>query len=194
VENISVNTKTDIIRNRISDTEADIIDISVGLNRSNPVIIDLISDGGEDFYHYLQFLNLGRVSDMIVLSPKHHYYFESYDLADVRVLVNIVRLNQIKNLSSFLNTVYNVLPPEADFIGCFTESKVRNGNIFPFYPPVKIFNMVINFLNSKTERNMNKKDILKLFSLYGFNVNDMTEINGLIYFNAHVNKELKTSI
>ncbi|MCJ7448567.1 MAG: hypothetical protein MUO72_12835 [Bacteroidales bacterium] len=194
MENISVNNKTDVIKNRFSDTEADIIDLSAGLSRSNPEIVDLIAEGGEDFYNYLQFLNLIRVSNMIVLSPKHHYYFESYDLADVRVLVNIVRLNQIKNLGSFLDTVYNVLPPKADFIGCFTESKVRNGNIFPFYPPVKIFNMVVNFLNSKTERNMNKKDILKLFSLYGFKVNDMTEINGLMYFNAQVNKELKNSL
>lgn len=189
MENISVNTKTDIVKNRIRDTEADIIDISAGLSRSNPVIVDLIAEGGEDFYHYLQFLNLGRVSDMIVLSPKHHYYFESYDLADVRVLVNIVRLNQIKNLSSFLDTVYNVLPPRADLIGCFTDSKVRNGNIFPFYPPVKIFNHVINFLNSKTERDMNKKDISKLLSSYGFKVNDITEINGLMYFDAQVNKD-----
>jgi len=191
VENISVNNKTDVITNKISVTETDITDLSAGIGGSNPVILDLITEGGEDFYHYLQFLNLGHINKMIVLSPKHHYYFESHDLADIRVLVNIVRLNQIKNLKSFLDTLFKVLPPKADFIGCFTESKVKNGNIFPFYPPVKIFNMVVNFLNSKTERIMNKKDIVKLFSLYGYKLNDLTEINGLIYFNARVNKELK---
>jgi len=36
---------------------------------------------------------------------------------------------------------------------------------------------------------MNKKDISKLLSSYGFKVNDITEINGLMYFDAQVNKD-----
>jgi hypothetical protein len=56
------------------------------------------------------------------------------------------------------------LPARANFIGCFTESKSKNGNIPSFIQPMNIFNTVVNFLNSKAERIMSKKDILRLFS------------------------------
>jgi len=191
MENTSVNKGIGALKTRTDAVEPEIIDLSKRAIRSDSAVADLISEGGEDFWHYLQFLNLGKATNLIVLSPRHHYYFEHHDLADVKVLVNIVRLNQIKNLDNFLATVHNVLPPRAYFIGCFTDSRMKNSNHAVFRQPLRIFNTVFNFLNSKTERIMSKKDVNKLFSSFGYRMDDMTEINGLMYFNAQVRKEVK---
>ena len=191
MENNPVDNKIGVTKSKTGTSGIEFIDLKTGTGRSSQVILDLVAEGGEDFYHYLQFLNLVHIDNMIVLSPRHHYYFEYHDLADVRVVVNIIRLNQIKNLNSFLSTVYNVLPARASFIGCFSESKSTNGGIPAFIQPLNIFNQVVNLLISKTERIMSRKDVLKLFPVFGFKVDDITEINGLMYFNALVKKDLK---
>ncbi len=180
MNNLSVLNITGISKNIIKTTERDRRDLlSVG-SRYNQVILDLISEGGEDFFHYLKYLNLVHEPDIMLLSPRHHYYFEYHDLKDVKVLINIITLNQIRNLGSFLSTVYRLLPPKARFIGCFAESRIQNGRGFP--PPAKIFNKLINFLDSRIERDLSNKDVLKFLEAHGFRLFDITEINGLTYF------------
>ncbi len=181
MDNISVNKKTEI-KKKVNKISSDVRNLSSGAARSNPVIDSLITEGGEDFYSFLKYLKLNCEKDIMVLSPKHHYYFEYRDLIDVKILINIVKLNQIKNLGSFLSTLFRVLPPRSKFIGCFSDSKSTNGSRFPFFPPAKMFNKMINFLDSKTERDMGRKDAIKYLEAHGFSVEEMEEINDLIYF------------
>lgn len=189
MENASVTNKTDTIKNKVHKLNTEGRIVPSATTRMNPAIAELISGGGEDFYHFLQYLNLSCESQIMVLSQRHHYYFEYRDLIDVKVLINIVKLNQIRNLGSFLSSLFRVLPPDANFIGCFTDNRSANGSRFPFYPPSKVFNKVINFLDSKTERDLGKKDVLKHLENHGFRVAEMAEINDLIYFLAQSGKE-----
>jgi hypothetical protein len=179
--------KAGISKNIIKTTDKDRKDlVSIG-TRYNPVIMDLVVEGGEDFFHYLKYLNLVHESEIMMLSPRHHYYFEYHDLIGVKVLINISKLNQVKNLRSFLSTVYRLLPPESKFIGCFSESRIQNGT--GFSPPVRILNKFINFLDSRTERDLDNKDVSKLLETNGFILVDMTEINGITYFTTIIQGE-----
>jgi hypothetical protein len=189
MENASVTNKTDTIKNKVHKLNTVGRKVPSATARMNPAIAELIMGGGEDFYHFLKYLNLSSESQIMVLSQRHHYYFEYRDLLDVKVLINVVKLNQIRNLASFLNSLFRVLPPDANFIGCFTDNKSTNGSKFQFYPPSKVFNKVINFLDSKTERDLGKKDVLKHLETHGFRVAEMAEINDLIYFLAKSGKE-----
>jgi len=189
MENTSVTNKTDIIKNKVHKINTDGREISSATSRTNPALAELLSGGGEDFFHFLKYLSLNCEPEIMVLSQWHHYYFEYHDLLGVKVLINIIKLNQIRNLGSFLSTLFRVLPPGANFIGCFTDTTSTNASGFPFYPPSKIFNKVINFLDSKTERDMGKKDVTRHLETHGFQVVEMVEINDLIYFLARNGKE-----
>jgi hypothetical protein len=138
----------------------------------------LTAEGGKNFFHYLKRFNLSKEPDLLILSPNNHYYYEEIDLRNVRTLLNLKKLNLIKDLDTFLQTLIHILPPSVNFIGCFSESKTLNGSEFLSGLSTR-FN---NFLDSRTDHNMNKKDVLELLEKYGLKVIDMTEMNELTYF------------
>jgi hypothetical protein len=155
-----------------------------GVNRStkkaktSPVIDNLIAEGGENFFSYLKIVGLDDEPNMMILSSRHHYYYDYTELEGVTTLVNMRQLNLIKHLDSFLNSVSDVLSPKTNFIGCFSDSKTSNdGGITS-----RIYKRFINFLDSRTEHEIDKNDVSKLFESRGYKVIDMTEINGLTYF------------
>ena len=82
----------------------------------NPVYTNLAAEGDENFFHYLNWLGLSNEPNLLVLSSRHHYYYDYDDLKGVRVLVNLKSLNVIRHLDSFLHVVFRMLPPRASFI------------------------------------------------------------------------------
>jgi len=115
------------------------------------------------------------------LSSTHHYYYESNDLKRIKTLVNLKKLNNIKQLDGFLRTVVRILPQKANFIGTF---KSYNQDLTPFsvYQPSKLFNRLVNYIDSRTDRSLTKKDVAKLLEEHNLKVVDITDINGLTYF------------
>ncbi len=148
----------------------------------NPVYTNLVAEGDENFFHYLNYLGLTSEPNLLVLSSKHHYYYDDDDLRGVKVLINLKKLNLIKHLDSFLHIVFRVLPPKASFIGCFTDSRTTRGKGLPFSHTNTIFNRFMNFIDSRTERNLDKNEVSRLLESHGFKIIDMTEIEGRIYF------------
>ncbi|MBG0858897.1 MAG: hypothetical protein IQL11_05290 [Bacteroidales bacterium] len=151
----------------------------------NPVMDNLISEGGEHFVNYLKWLGLDNEANLLTLSSRHHYYYDHSDLKGVKVLVNLRKLNQIKHLESFLHVVFRVLPPNAVFVGCFSDSRNEAGKGTPFFQSSRLYNRLINFLDSKTDREMNRRDVVELLDSHGFKVVDMADINGMTYFTTH---------
>jgi hypothetical protein len=130
------------------------------------------------FLDYLNWNGLANERNMLILSPSNHYYYDIDDLKNVTILVNQKKMNMIKQLNDFLDTVYNVLSPESNFIGCFSESKTRKG--ISFYS--RLYKKFINFLDSKIDIDINREYMLSLLESHGFKVMDMTEIDGVTYF------------
>jgi hypothetical protein len=146
----------------------------------SPVINELISEGGENFFNYLRHHGLADEDNMLVLSSRRHYYYDPNELQSITTLINIKKLNLIRHLDSFLQSVVLVLSPESNFIGCFSDWKTQKGVGLHS----RMYKGLINFLDAKTDAEYDKSYVSKLLESHGFKVIDMTEINGLTYFRA----------
>jgi len=152
----------------------------------NPSIVTLIAEVGVNFFRYLKSLGMSRETNLIVLSPKHHYYYDEKDLKNVRVLINLKKLNLIKHLDMFLNTLVRILPPNANFIGYFSDNKNVKGNRFQFNKLMRFLNRLNNLFDSRIDHIMNKNEVTELLERNGFKTIDMKEMNGFIYFNSQI--------
>ncbi len=145
----------------------------------NPVINQLLSEGGEGFFHYLSSLGLIDVPNMMVLSPRHHYY-DHHDFKGLTILINQKKLNLIKHLDSFLRIVSRALSPKASLIGCFYE----NRSTVKFEPDYPIYRRSVSLSGADAALEIDKIDVSELLESKGFMVMNMTEIKGLTYFRA----------
>ena len=178
MENISILNKSGIntvkkVRKDLNGTKP-----SSKVTRTTPVMNDLIAVGGENFFHYLNGLGLANETNMMVLPSNHHYYYDHSELEGVTTLVNVKKLNLIKHLDSFLISVSDVLSPETNFIGCFSDSKTEKENGLTS----RMYKRFINFLDSRIDNKIDKNDVSRLLESRGYKVIDMTVINGLTYF------------
>lgn len=186
MENNSGLNNTFFKNDNIKETNSNGENDSYDRTNLSPAIGHMIAEGGETFFHYLKDIGLAKDPNLLVLSSNHHYYYDDSDLRSIRTLINLKKLNFIKHLDSFLQTLFRILPANAHFIGCFSDNKTQNGNAYSYYPS-RLFNRFINFLDARTDRNMGKDDVSRLFESYGFKVVDMTDINGETYFSTHKN-------
>jgi hypothetical protein len=145
---------------------------------SSEVMDNLIAEGGENFLNYLNRQGLVNDPNTLVLSSNHHYYYDNSELQGVTTLINMKKLNMISHLDSFLNTLCNVMAPKTNFIGCFSDSDNQKDN--RLYN--RIYKSVINFLDSKTDKDIDSKHVSRILETQGYKIMDMTVINGLTYF------------
>jgi hypothetical protein len=152
-------------------------------NLTNPVMESLFAEGGESFFNYLSWFGLVNEPDLLVLSSKHHYFYDCEDFKGVRTLINLKKLNLIKHLDSFIHIVNNVISPRTNFIGCFHD---RNSNRRVDFSR-RIYNKFVNFIDLKVFHEFDRGYVSGLMESNGFRIIDMTEINGITYFFARNN-------
>jgi hypothetical protein len=177
--------------------------LKIPFNRgvNNEAIDILMAEGGESFYNYVDWLGLTKEPDLIVISSKHHYYYDPEEMKGLNTVINIKEFNQIKNIRSFLNSFLHSLPQKSNFIGCFSDNEKVNGyelkyrsasdrrrclddidngivSAFPF------LNMLYSLMDSKIYNYMSKMTISQLLGEHGFKVVDMTEVRGLTLFHS----------
>ena len=148
----------------------------------NPAMREIIAEGGENFYIYLNRLNLSDGSHLLVLSSDHHYYYDESEMRRVKTLINLKKLNYINDLNNFLHTIFTILSPDTNFIGCFSDDTELMNNGVSYYKPSRLLNRFINFLDSRPDHILNRKEVIGLLKTEGFRIIDMTEMDGLIYF------------
>lgn len=174
---------------RVDNPVADVVKTSKekGPGKANrtSLLNKILVEGGGNLFDYIKNQGIAADDEIMVLSSNHHYYYDENDLKNIRTLVNLKKLNMVEHLDMFLDTLYRILPPDANFIGCFTDSKVlKRNNGFTLYHSTRILNQLINALDSKTNHYMNRNQVLNLFAANGFKVVDMTVKDGLTYFHA----------
>jgi hypothetical protein len=148
----------------------------------SPTITKVIAEGGENFFLYLKRLGFSREDNLLALSSVHHYYYDENELKSVSTLVNLKKLNHIKNPDRFFQTLFQMLPADANFIGCFSNDKTQQLNGLPAYKPSRLLNRFINFIDSRTDHILDKNAVMELLEKNGHKIVDMTEIDGLTYF------------
>jgi hypothetical protein len=140
---------------------------------------NLTEEVRQNLFRYLKNFNLDNDPDLLILPPNNHYYFDEKELKNVRTIINLKNLNLIKDLDSLLRTLIRITPPNINFIGYFSYNKLSL-NVDEFLSGLST--RFYNLLDSKTDHNMDKKEISGLLKKYGFKIVDMTEMNGLTYF------------
>jgi hypothetical protein len=188
MENTSVLSRNPFNNDNVYETSFNREMIYEGNLSLSSTIVSLIAEGGENLFHYLKSFNLLRDSDLIVLPSNQHYYYDENDLQGVRTIVNLKRLNLIKDLDAFLSTLRRILPSNVNFIGCFSDCKSLTGFEFFFRLSVR-FN---SLLDPRADRDIKKKNVTALLEKHGFKVIDMTETGGLTYFySQNIPQDLK---
>ncbi len=160
----------------------------------NAAIIKIINESNEHGFQYLKSLNFHEKSELLILPSNHHYFYDEEDLKSVKILINLKKLNQIKHPYKFLQALFSALPPNASFIGCFSDDKTLNKSGAFYYKPSRILNRFINFIDSKTDHILDTKKVSELLNANGFKIVDMKEIYGITYFyscNIHRSVQLR---
>ncbi|MDY0084125.1 MAG: hypothetical protein RBR74_13155 [Ignavibacteriaceae bacterium] len=188
MEKPNVKYRSELVNYQPVKTETKDNSVSMDDDQINPVVENLLVEGGENFYHYINWLGLNKDPNLMILSSVHHYYYDFNDLKGVKTLINLKRLNQISHLETFLNNVFRVLPSKANFVGCFKDNKIRGGIGVPFYQSFKLLNGLVNMIDSKTDRFMTRKYVIKLLESHDFRLIDMTEISNITFFCAESHK------
>ena len=128
----------------------------------------------------------------------HHYYYDADDLKEVKTVVNVLPLNQIKQVKSFFHLIYHLIPQNCFFIGCFVDNKKHNRFAFKknlsdnhseavgndIFSRIPFLNMIYSIIDSRSNNYYSGSNVRFLLENYGFKVMDMTELNGLTYFCA----------
>ena len=174
----------------------------VDFARAGRAVDILIAEGGESFYNYVDWLGLSKDPDLIVLTSQRHYYYDAEELDNVKTVINMKELNQIKQIKDFLHSIYHILPQESNFIGYFIDNKKINGyalrnsssshhkgnNIDDIengiVSTVPFLNRLFSILDSKTNTYLTVSSVTFLLENFGFKVMDMTLIDGFTYFHA----------
>ena len=139
---------------------------------------NLTAEGGVTFFKYLKKFNLFSEPELLILSPNIHFYYDENDLKDVRTFILLRKLNLIKDLDTFIRTLSQILPPNVNFVGCFSDNKTLKWNGLVS----NLSNKFYNILYSKTDHFLDKEDVSDLLDKYGFKIIDMTEMDELILF------------
>lgn len=206
--------KTKEMRNRISLSKPDIINdqeirslINLGATSNNLVEKNFISEiltaeGCEDFLRYIDELGLTKDPNVILLSSQHHYYYDAEEMNNVKTVINLKELNQIKEIKSLLHSIFHTLPQKTNFIGCFVDNNKVNGyelktSSSPYQKKISsdevengivsqipFLNMLYSFMDSRTNKFMSGSSVSLMLEDHGFKVLDMKEINGITYFHA----------
>jgi hypothetical protein len=139
---------------------------------------NLTAEGGVTFFQYLKSFNLFNEPELLILSPNIHFYYDENDLKDVKTFILLRKLNLIKDLDTFLDTLAQILPANVNFVGCFSDNKTLKWDGFV----TSLSNKITNILDLKTDHFLDKDGVNDLLKKHGFSIVDMTEMNDLILF------------
>lgn len=180
-QNVSASSKVDL----------SVIDLTV----ARPAYDLLAAEGGESFFNYIDWLGLTKGSELIVLSPVHHYYYDLDDLKKINTVVNLMPLNRISDISLFLQSISELIPQNCFFIGCFTDTR-KQKQLFPkdnygrssenyensIFSKIPVVNMIYGLMDLRTNRFMSKNNVTLLLESHDLKIVDMTEMDGITYF------------
>jgi len=174
----------------------------VNMQVTGSILDTLVAEGGSAFLDYVSRLGLAQEKEMVVLSFRQHFYFDSEEMKRTRTLVNLTELNKITGLTDFIRSCYRIMPQKSNLLGRFIDNKetgryklndnssaFTDGDYFDdienaILSRVPFINRIYSILDSRTNTWMSKSSVSLLLQDYGFKVMDMTVLNGLTYFHA----------
>jgi hypothetical protein len=143
-------------------------------------VYSLFTSGGLSLFRYLLASGLFRDPGLVILSPHDHASFAGADLKRATTLITLRRLNLVKHLEMFLNSLVHILPPETNFIGCFSkEGKGSRG--YWMTGIVQAIQSRISNIEGLENHSLSRNKVSEILERNGLS---MTELNGVIYFHS----------
>ena len=182
--------------------------------RSNPIIDAITEEAGAEVCSYInEHYDLSNTSSVLFASSKQ-YSYELLDFDNLRVIINLKKINQTKNINEFLRSINKLLPDSGLYIGCvesYADRKTRISQNSKFKTTAKIKIFVDSILNHFIPRVPFIKNIYKFItkgkfftislaetlgrSVYcGFNIIEYKRINNLSYFVVMKTKEPQNGV
>jgi len=146
-------------------------------------VVRLFVSGGLNLFRFLRHTGLFNDPGLIMLSQHDYATFRAGDLERVTTLITLRRLNLIKHLEMFLNSLVHLLPPDTNFVGCFSQTGdnrggVRGSGILNGFPG-RIFGG-----GHKECHLLSSGKVYEILERNGLRIISMTEMNGLTYFHS----------
>ncbi|MBN2862813.1 MAG: hypothetical protein JXN62_06605 [Bacteroidales bacterium] len=191
----------DVINNQfISTSEPKTVPLP-GVPEKRPVTDIIAFEGSEDFANYIEWLGLSMDPNILVLSSAHHYYYDAGEMNNIRTVVSLIELNQIKDVSDFIGSMFGIIPSKSFFIASFTNNrkkkKLTGKSLSEDKTPeesediengissgIPLLKSLFNILDSKINRKLSSQEVTEILVNKGFRILDMTEMNGKSYFCA----------
>lgn len=135
------------------------------------------------FYSYLLKSGISSrgLSKALVLPEKHSFYYDDSEIKAYSIVVNLKKLNDIKQLENFLYSLYHSSKANTYFCGCFIQNK-RPDKISGNHKIRKYVRALTLLIDSLTVRLLSEHDVKSLLDAHQFNVINMKEIQGVTYF------------
>lgn len=80
-------------------------------NETIPFYLEHIEN--TNFPYYLNTMNIDSNSDILILSPVHHYYYDFKELKNIKTIVHPKELNRVSNLHLFIHGLSTILGENA---------------------------------------------------------------------------------
>ncbi len=142
-----------------------------------------------------------RVAHVLKVSDRANLY--PFDTNSVDTLVNLKRVNDVKGINKFFKLANEKLKVNGTFIGCVETLEQRRKRLFKKFPPglnllyygvdfiykrvfpkFKATKKVYFFLTQGRNRALSKSEVLGRLVYCGFRIEDVIEINNMLYFKA----------
>ena len=181
---------------------------SMELVIANEAVDSLITEGGHDFYNYVNRIGLAKDTGLIVLSSQHSYFYDNDEMSKAKTVINLTELNQIKEIKILLQSYLQFMPRNCNFVGCFVNNKkfgsygLRNNSSFSRNTKTSeavelgivsrnpFINMLYSKMDLRTNTYLSEKRVTGMLGVYGFKVLDMQELNGLTFFHSQKIKNI----
>jgi hypothetical protein len=165
------------------------------------ILDDLIEEAGKEVYNYLEKFEITQNTNIILLSSVRHYLYGPEELKQVKTVVNLKLMNQIKLIKYCLSAMNRVLPVGGTFVGCFFDSGKKGNKKIALNSSINksellfvnsedqndssgfpIITWIYKMLYRRKFNSLPKNKARSILEKNGFLVSDMTEINGITYF------------
>ncbi len=195
MENLVIQDHT-VFNNQITNAIIDLEERTEQRNEVKTLNYDLTGEHCDDLVDFIKWSGLKSDPDMIVLSSKHHYFYDADDLKNIRTVVNLKCLNKIKHIPDFLHSVCCILPQKCSFIGYFSDNTQHNRFRLNQYlsdneivedrkgTRTPLIGKLYIRLDYRKRKYLTKRRVRLLLEAHGFSIINMTDLNSMTYFHA----------
>ncbi len=169
-----------------------------------------IDDIHPELLVFLNEMNVPSGSDLLLIQPKGYYLYSSFELKDIKTIVNSNVLNNFKEPKVFLHNFNRILPDRCYFVGRFVDYKLLEVELkqekefvkkkfsqwlfwFEHFlvPRIPLLNWLQYVYNGRCHKYLTRGRIIKILKSQGFMVQNIRLIDGVSYFVSQKVKHMK---